>query len=423
MKEIDWAKPHILKIANDIDCFEQIDESNLEKLRAKIEPWLTAVFQSEHLTLLAGTGLTAAVTNIAGIRSQGMGRIEFEGEFKNIIKNKADEQATGLSRGKANSEDDIRVAIDLYKGLLIQDNPKAKELKKVIDKELLRFIKLILNTENEFVKKKSVSAMNYLKSFLISFSSRTASRDRLNIITTNYDRFIEYACDSAGIIILDSFTGKINPIMRTNKISLDYHYNPPGIRGEPRYVEGVVRYTKIHGSLDWKFESRQITKTMLPFGAEENHSSLPKEENTSDFIVIYPNSSKDIETIYFPYADLFRDFTSATCQPNSVVVTYGYGFGDSHINRILEDMLTIPSTHLVIISYDSASGRIKNFVERNNLSQFTILIGGHFGDLRALVDSYLPKAAIDRISNREDDILNRRAKKDNEKTDKSEPVK
>ncbi|MBI4725972.1 SIR2 family protein [candidate division TA06 bacterium] len=173
-----------------------------------------------------------------------------------------------------------------------------------------------------------------------------------NIFTTNYDRFIEYACDRAGILLLDRFIGKIEPIFRTNKIELDYHYNPPGIRGEPRYVEGVVRYTKIHGSLDWMFYENQIKRSLLPFGAEKDHPALPAS-GTSNMAVIYPNSSKGIETSFYPYSELFRDFSCAVSQPNSILVTYGYGFGDSHINRIIEDMLIIPSTHVVIISLNS----------------------------------------------------------------------
>jgi hypothetical protein len=409
MKDIEWEKPHILKIGNEPDSRDEIHGDEIKKLRQKIEPWLTAIFQSEHLSLLAGSGLTKAVALLANVSAQDMGRIEFENEFKDMIKTKANNQAKKMARGKANIEDDLRVANELYTGLLIQDDKKADNLKKDINNEFLNFIKGVLKTENDFLSSDSTNtALSYLKSFLISFSSRTASRDRLHIITTNYDRFIEYACDMAGILTLDSFTGKINPVFRTNKIALDYHYNPPGIRGEPRYVEGVIRYTKLHGSLDWKFDKKQITKNLLPFGADEKHTDLPTEP--LDHVVIYPNSAKDIETVYFPYAELFREFSTAVCQPNSVVVTYGYGFGDSHVNRILEDMLTIPSTHIVIISWDGADERIKNFVERNNSSQFTLLIGDHFGKLKTLVDNYLPKAAIDRITERQHEVLEKRGK-------------
>ena len=92
---------------------------------------------------------------------------------------------------------------------------------------------------------------------------------------------------------LDRFIGKLKPIMRFHRIDLDYHYNPPGIRGEPRYVEGVVRFTKLHGSIDWRFdfedEKIKITKIPLSFGLEVDHTSFVFE-NPYDNVVIYPNS-------------------------------------------------------------------------------------------------------------------------------------
>jgi len=413
MNKINWSKNHILKISNETECLGDISEDDIKKYRNKIEPWLTAVFQSEHLALLAGTGLTSAVASLAKVDAPGMDRIEFV-EFGEQIKKSADSQAKEMGRGKANIEDDLRVAIELYKGLLIQgDDEKTKTLKDDIDAKLISFIKKVLNAEKEFLEKKG-DALTYLKSFLISFASRTASRNRLNIVTTNYDRFIEYACDMAGILVLDSFTGKITPVFRTNKLELDYHYNPPGIRGEPRYVEGVIKYTKLHGSLDWRFEDKKIIKAPLPFGADNEHPGIPKEP--FDHVVIYPNSAKDIETIYFPYGELFRDFSTAVCRPNSVVVTYGYGFGDTHVNRILADMLTIPSTHLVVVSWDKANGRIQRFIENNNLSQFTLLIGEHFAKLETLVENYLPKAAIDRITERKQRVLEKRGKDNSSKS-------
>ena len=121
---------------------------------------------------------------------------------------------------------------------------------------------------------------------------------------------------------------------------------------------------------------------------------------------------KCLETAFYPYSELFRDFSSTICRPNSVVVTYGYGFGDSHINHILQDMLAIPSTHIVIISYDKSSDRIKIFYENNNKAQITLLVGNHFGDLKELVDNYLPKAAIDRITQRMQNIIEKRGKQD-----------
>lgn len=407
MSEIHWDKKNILFIANEShEVAEAPDEKALRKI---IEPWLTAVFQSEHLSLLLGTGITTGICLDAGVKPQAMGRIEFTTR-REEIKQFAAVEARSMGRGNANFEDDLRTAMELLKGLKILSNTEATALESEINEKLRGLIENLVENESSVLSAgNGAKALALLKRFLISFASRTATRDRLHIFTTNYDRFVEYALDEAGIYTLDRFVGKLNPVMRMHKMELDYHYNPPGIRGEPRYVEGVARYTKLHGSLDWGFNDAEIHRIPLPFGNKLREEDL---QNPADTVVIYPNSSKGIDTAFFPYSELFRDFSTATCRPNSVLVTYGYGFGDSHINTIIADMMSIPSTHLVIISYDLADGRIQKFVEGCNRSQLTLLIGDHLGSVRSLTENYLPKSAIDRISNRKHETLEKRGRDD-----------
>lgn len=406
LNELNWSKNNLLKINYEERSFDDYEEINSNDYRKLIEPWLSAIFQSEHLSLLLGAGLTTAITSLAGCQSQGMSPPSFDGKYEDKIKNYAEKTAKEYGRGSANFEDYLRIANELYKGLAILEDENANLLKDKINEKLNNLIRGVVQTETDFYTSKTIrkeEAIYYLKSFLISFASRTASRDRLNIFTTNYDRFIEYGCDLAGILLIDRFVGQILPVFRTTKLELDYHYNPPGIRGEPRYLEGVVRLTKLHGSVDWKFENGQIIKSHLPFG-----QSLEEYDNPFDYLVIFPNSSKSIETDFFPYSDLFKDFSHSICRPNSALVTYGYSFGDSHINLIIKDMLTIPSTHLTIIAYSDSTGRIKRFLQDVNKSQVTLLIGKHFGDLKKLVDNYLPKAAIDRLSMKMNEFKERR---------------
>ena len=126
-------------------------------------------------------------------------------------------------------------------------------------------------------------------------------------------------------------------------------------------------------------------------------------------LMIYPNSAKDRETAEYPYVELFRDFAASICRPNSTLVTYGYGFGDEHINRVLNDMLTIPSTHIVIISYNDPIGRILKFYnESPNKAQISIMIGSNLGDISNLANDYLPKSAIDRTTIRLAELLQNR---------------
>ena len=125
--------------------------------------------------------------------------------------------------------------------------------------------------------------------------------------------------------------------------------------------------------------------------------------------MIYPNAAKDREAAAYPYVELFRDFAAAVCRPNSTLISYGYSFGDEHINRVIEDMLTIPSTHLVVIAFDDPLGRILDTYRKlGRHAQISLMMGDHLGDLRTLVENYLPKPAIDRTTFRMSELLKSR---------------
>ena len=81
-----------------------------------------------------------------------------------------------------------------------------------------------------------------------------------------------------------------------------------------------------------------MRRVALPFGAECYAPYIPQGVQN---LLIYPKDAKDRETADYPYVELHRDFAAALCRPNSVLVTYGYSFGDDHINRVIRDMLTI----------------------------------------------------------------------------------
>lgn len=396
-----------------------------DTLRSRIEPWLTALFQSEHLSVLIGSGLTHALHRMATNKSLPGMTPQPMPIFEEVIAAEAKRSAEAAHRGvDGNVEDRIRVTSELLRGLEIMatataegsdERQKVRELRSGLMQTLKDFASSILKGEQGLIAaaaEKQEETFNYLVSFLMSFASRTGTRDRLHLFTTNYDRFIEAGADAAGLRLIDRFVGTLAPVFRASRLDVDMHYNPPGIRGEPRYLEGVARFTKLHGSVDWADSDRTIRRIGLPFGAQDVLPYLTGA-GLGDAgllqLMVYPNSSKDRETASYPYVELFRDFAAATCRPNSTLVCYGYSFGDEHINRIIEDMLTIPSAHLVIISYGDPLGRIMNtYRTLGRDAQITLLMGDHLGDLAALVDHYLPKPAIDRTTFRMAELLKAR---------------
>jgi hypothetical protein len=406
-------KPHFYRVGPKSHGYDDTSEFEAREVYKDIEPWLSAVFQSEHLSLLVGNGLPTAISLTADSKPCDMSVPEFECELNDEINKFAEKTAEAIGRGEPNFEDKIRVASQLVMGLKILGDDRADNVIKSLDKALTGFVNSVLETEQGIIEaiedesEAGIHAKELLVSFLLSFASRSATRERLHIFTTNYDRLIEYGCDIVGLRPIDRFIGGLSPIFRSSRVEVDLHYNPPGIRGEPRYLEGVIRFTKLHGSIDWIFQDGKVRRYAIPFGANTDHPDLP--DNPYNEVMIYPNPAKDVETLEYPYAELFRDFASALCRPNSVLVTYGYGFGDDHINRVITDMLTIPSTHLVIISYDIASGRIPRFCKQaGHEAQISLLIGNHFGNLHNLTEYYLPKPAIDQITWRQTELLKRR---------------
>jgi hypothetical protein len=398
--------------------------------RKHVEPWLAALLQAEHVNLLVGSGLTTGMASIAGAQPVNMNSADLSSDFADAVNNAARESAKRTGRGKPNREDQIRTILELVAGLRVLNKTtgndafaeRARELlatwEAALDDQLKGLARSILAVERSIAtiadgaSEQGNDVRRLLGSFLLTFASRAASRERLHIFTTNYDRLLEYGCDLLGLRVIDRFVGRLEPVFQASRLGVDLHYNPPGIRGEPRYLEGVVRLTKLHGSVDWRQagrsgDSSRIVRSGLPFGAPDDHPAFP--EHPREGLIIYPNPAKDVETLEYPYAELFRDFAAAACQPNAVLVTYGYGFGDDHINRMVRDMLTIPSTHLAILSYDGASGRIPRFCDAvGRDEQITLLVGPHFGDLATLVEHYLPKPAIDKTTWRMVELVNRR---------------
>ncbi|MFZ3123778.1 MAG: SIR2 family protein [Acidovorax sp.] len=388
----------------------------IKDLRSRIEPWLTALFQSEHLSLLAGSGLTHAVHYLAADKAAaGMGEVILT-SYKDEIAKAAKEAAQKAGREAGNIEDQLRAANELLRGLeILGKSTEAETLRTELAATLEVFAKSILESESGIAtaaEDKREHAFNVLVTFLMSFASRTGVRDRLNIFTTNYDRLIEAGAELAGLHLLDRFLGTLMPIFRSSRLDLDMHYNPPGIRGEPRYLEGVARFTKLHGSVDWVQANKDIRRIGLPFGADEVEPYLKTpglKDASAHKLMIYPNASKDRETSDYPYVELFRDLAAAVCRPNSALITYGYSFGDEHINRVIRDMLTVPSTHLVVIAYGDPLGRImQTYQELGRPSQISLLIGPALADLQTLTESFLPKAAIDKTTFRMAELLKQR---------------
>lgn len=377
-----------------------------------IEPWLATILRAEHVSALFGSGLSIAVSSLAGTNGAGMNSEIPEIRDKAKVEARAKENAKLVGRAEPNIEDKVRTLLELKAGLQVLQDGESEKVEAALNEMLKSFYEGILTAESELRDAYSggapaSDALECLIDLLLAVTSRPASRERAHVFTTNYDRLIEWSADQAGLRTMDRFVGALEPVFRSSRVDVDMHYSPPGIRGEPRYLDGVFRLTKLHGSLDWRASKGSVTRMPLGFGTSAETLAATVGEN--DHVLIYPRPAKDVETSEYPYSELLRDFSAAVCRPNSSLFTYGYGFGDDHINRVIADMLAVSSTHLVIVSFDDAGGRIGKWIEQTNrLSQISWLIGPEFATLDKLVSTYLPNPPLAKLASEQHKLLDSR---------------
>jgi hypothetical protein len=382
-----------------------------EPERRAVESFVSAVVQSEHLNLLIGSGLTTALGLAAHSGSTAdmtSALSTSDATLDEAMEKAAVVSSTAAGRGATpNVEDRLRVAQAAQAGLDLVADSRADLLRAATGKALTTLRDSVAGIEAairaapaRYPSDGAAGPAPLITSFLNSFAGRVPTRDRLHLFTTNYDRVLEWGAELAGLRIVDRFVGSLEPVFRSSRLEIDYHYTPPGSPKEPRHLDGVVRLTKLHGSLDWQWRSkeRQVVRAPTPFGETPTN-------NIAD-LLIYPNAAKDFETTLYPYADLFRDFSAATCRPNATLVIYGYSLGDDHINRIIRDMLTIPSTHLLIISFADDGGRVTKFVDDYRLTgQVSLMLGPTFADLTRLTRDWLPHPATSALTRAQANIL------------------
>ena len=236
----------------------------------------------------------------------------------------------------------------------------------------------------------------YHRSFLTSLLQRPLNLRRANIFTLNYDLAFEYACDELGIEYINGFVGFNERNFRPEVYNYDFFFPGDTTEGKVRRIERVIKYYKLHGSLNWVYKNQNKNN---PYGLYEIPIELVRmkltnetnETNNLGDIMIYPTSSKKEYTLNFPYSELFRKFADRLQQPEAVLFVVGYSFYDEHVNDIIYQALANPSFTLVIVDFNGtqSGGEIKRL---NDLKDPRIIIsqGGELGDFKYFSKELLP---------------------------------
>ena len=249
--------------------------------------------------------------------------------------------------------------------------------------------------ENKEIKDKmeKEGKYTYHKSLLTSLLQRPLNLRRANIFTLNYDLAFEYACDELGIEYINGFVGFNERNFRPEVYNYDFFFPGDTTEGKVRRIERVIKYYKLHGSLNWvyKNENKNNPYGLYEIPIELVRMKLKNEKDSLGDIMIYPTSSKKEYTLNFPYSELFRRFADRLQQPEAVLFIIGYSFCDEHVNDIIYQALANPSFTLIIVDFNGTKneGEIKKL---NDLKDPRIIIcqGEELGDFKYFSKELLP---------------------------------
>jgi hypothetical protein len=203
----------------------------------------------------------------------------------------------------------------------------------------------------EFYRRLTEDNENFPLSRLLKWLD--TARRRIDVVTTNYDRVIEYACDAARITWLDG-TG--------------FGYFRQGMRGMDTVVKDdlkgpplmVARIWKVHGSLDW-FSGEADSA----FTARSLRATIPAKSRP---LIVTPGQAKYERAFEDPFRTILTGADTALKAANSFLCV-GYGFNDKHVHAKLLEKARDPQARFIVAA-QSLTANAKKFLLKGACKNF-----------------------------------------------------
>lgn len=223
----------------------------------------------------------------------------------------------------------------------LHDTKPTSTIEELIRKITAQYIgKAEMDVLSDIVRNnKELRFSKYLKHFNIRNTG-------LVVITTNYDRLIEYACEANGIRVDNLFVGKF--LARFEPEQSKYMFCKNLVkRGGKTVAEFAPRVTvfKPHGCLSWHMVDG------IPFSISQ--------PCFDDALIITPGVNKYKEGYNTPF-DTHRTKANAAIDSAQRYIIIGYGFGDDHLETHLVRQLQNGKPALILTR--SLSGKTRNLI-------------------------------------------------------------
>lgn len=310
-------------------------------------------------------------------RQNGYGKGNFE-EWLSYLFN-----APGLSRAERSPIASVTwkqpAAPEVDSAPLILTEEDERQLRSYIEKAIYAECALQID-RRELSSDSSRNSSGHIP-FLAKLVARDANLGRTHLFTLNYDTLFEQALEELGIQYFDGFAGKAMARFDPAVYGLDIYYPGDVAEGRVRRFDKFLQFYKLHGSIHWfvdedgtyRAQHRDLSFTRDYRDCEDatlKAKMLQSEEykNIHSFGIL-PTSRKYTQTLDMPYAHLFRLFHARLNQPQTFLMVLGYGFGDDHVNRIIETALMNPSLVMLVVEPNPNSLIVERMKHYQSLGQ------------------------------------------------------
>ncbi|WP_164219247.1 SIR2 family protein [Virgibacillus sp. YIM 98842] len=336
-----------------------IENLGFEEQQEKVSALLLRGIQSKNLNIFIGSGCSLPAVELMGstfkslkeqnksliLGSYGGDSADIEG-YLNWLN-------TGIRFIDQNSNP-TKLESQKREKLIKSFNVTKEFLVDSIVKDYDKEDKSILSTKN-----------NYQLFYNSIFSIRGIKNySPVNIYTTNYDLFNEIAMESLNIQYTNGFRGTVNRIFDPAVFQLRLVDDENRYKDKWSVVRKYVKLYKIHGSIDWRYDSK--VKNVV-------QSNLINE--SLEDVLIYPTINKHIETQQTPYSELFRALTVNLQKPDSTLIIIGYGFPDQHINHLISQSLNNEDFNLIVFG-NQTEENAEEFIKQHQHKANFHFIGG-----------------------------------------------
>ena len=244
---------------------------------------------------------------------------------------------------------------------------------------LIKKSKAVLNgdLETDDTQKSELAKTKNTYDKFLRFWAETISKRSLhivnkqvNIFTTNFDQFIEDACERLNIPYNDGFTGQIKPVFSVANFNKIQKYK--SLQFDNTSDIPLFNVIKLHGSVSWAVEDGKIVYSNGSHIADDldGKSGTDFSAGYDKVAVINPNAEKHFETVLDTnYASMLRKFTLELEKENSVLLVFGFSLDDKHIRNLLYGVMKSNPTLVVIYfsysKYDETQDKLEESKNSN----------------------------------------------------------